>query len=310
MKRIFCLILSALLLFGFAACGGNIGTSRGTGRLNIVCTLFPLYDFTKTIVGDLADVTLLLPPGVESHDFEPTAQDMVNIRNCDLFIRVGESMEVWSQTLLDSLDSQDNVLDLLAEMHLVSEGTAHDHSGTHTHVADPHIWTSPQLALQMVETLQDSLCALDVKNASQYQKNAAPLLAGLASLDTEIQTLVSQAEIKTIVFGSSFALRNFTDTYGLNYISAYDSCGEHGEPNTAVVAQITKEVKQQQIPVIFKQEIVSSRVAESIAAETGAQVLLFHTCHNVTKAELDAGATYLSLMQQNIANLKIALNVT
>ncbi len=312
MKRLLPLLWVMCLLC--SACQPTRPPSQAA-KPQIVCTLFAQYDFARQIAGDFCEVSLLLPPGVESHRYEPTPHDILQIQNCDLFIRIDEHMELWSDTLLHSLDTLPPILDLAARC-AIEIDAAHEHEHEHEHeeheceesLHDPHIWTNPLFAAEMAKQIGLSLRELDQAHAETYRTNAAELAEDLLALDADFQSLVQGAVRKTVVFGSSFALRNFTERYGLSYLAAFDSCGDHAEPSVLAVAEIVTQLRGQEIPVIFRQELGGERVAQSIARETGAQVLLFHSCHNVTREELRAGASYLSLMRQNLENLRVALN--
>lgn len=311
MKRVIAALLSLSLLCGLYACGAQQKNERG---LRIVCTLFPQYDFVRQIVGDEAQVTLLLPPGTESHAYAPTPGDIVRIGEADLFVYIGDAMETWAPGIMSEIDeahtqvlnvSEALSLHLSAHAHTDAEETADDADGI-----DPHIWTSPVLARRMAELLRDTLMELDDAHAPQYAENTGILLAQLENLDNTFRTVTQNAARKTIVCGSRFALRNLTEEYGLSYIAAFDSCTEESEPSAAAVASIVQAIETQHIPVIFYEEMVVPSTAETIAAETGIETRLFHSCHNLTQAEFDAGETYISLMQRNAQYLAEALQET
>ncbi len=291
------------------------------GKLRIVATLFPQYDFARQIAGDKAEVTLLLPPGVESHSYEPTPSDIIRINESDLFIYTGEYMEAWSQRIIDGMrdsGSRSLVLDVSQGVELVKTEeieAEHQHEGEeepgheqeHEHPYDPHIWTDPLAAKTMVTNIRDALCSLDPANADDYKKNAAEYSADLDALDEEFRSIVSSGKRDEIIFGSRFALAYFAKRYGLDYEAAFDSCSSETEPSAKTVAGLIEEIREERIPVIYYAEIEDPKVARSISAETGAKLLLFHSCHNITKEELESGATYLSLMKQNAENLKEGL---
>ena len=261
-------------------------------KINIVATLFPQYDFAKQIAGDKAEVTLLLPPGMESHSYEPTPSDMIKINNSDLFVYTGENMEAWSHKIIGGMvdsGSKSLVLD-------VSKGIELD--------TDPHIWTDPLLAKKMVDNILEALCQIDPANTDYYKENAAKYSNELDSLDAEFKAIVSNGKRDEIIFGSRFALYYFAKRYGINYESAFDSCSSETEPSAKTVAHLIKEIKEKQIPVIYYAEIEEPKVAKSIGRETGTELLLFHSCHNVTREEWENGETYLSLMKKNAQNLK------
>lgn len=297
----------------------NSGTTENSiaeddGKLSIVATLFPQYDFAREIAGDKADVKLLLPPGVESHSFEPTPADIVMIDKCDLFVYTGEYMEGWANDIVENISNKDAVLDVSRGIDLCEEEEEHHHEENETHSDhdhggyDPHIWTSPVNAEKMVQNIADSLCKIDSENADYYKENAEKYLSQLDEIDSEFKEIVSNAKRKKMYFGGKFAMYYFTKEYGLDYVSAYDSCSGETEPSAKVLAEIIDEMKTEKIPVVYYEELTDPKVARTISEETGAEPLLFHTCHNVTAEELKNGVSYISLMKQNEENLKKGLD--
>lgn len=303
MKKILTLILTAVLFVSLlAGCAAEpkkglpAPNDAGSGKIKIAATLFPQYDFARQIAGDKAEVTLLLPPGMESHSYEPTPSDVIEINDSDLFIYTGKYMEAWSQKIIDSMKdngSHSFVLDASQGIDLVND--------------DPHIWTDPLTAKQMVANILDALCSVDPSNAGYYKENAANYSKELDDLDAEFKSIVSSGKRNEVIFGSRFALYYFVKRYDLKYEAAFDSCSEETEPSAKTIVSLIEKIKKDKIPVIYYAEIEDPKVARSISAETGAKMLLFHSCHNVTKEEFESGATYLSLMKQNAENLKEGL---
>ncbi len=283
MKKLLCLFLLLLL----TSCAAPVQENE---TVDVVATLFPQYDFTREIAGDLANVTLLLPPGAESHSYEPTPSDLLALERADLVLYTGGEMEPWAERIVP-----EETLVNAAERVLLR---AHD----------PHVWTDPQNAVLMAERITDALCAADPTHAAQYRENAAVYLEKLHALDRAFATAVESAARKTVVFGGRNAFSYLTERYGLSVVSAYDSCGHESEPSAGAVAEVIDRVKQDAIPVVYYEELVEPKVARLIAEETGAELLLLHSCHNVTQAELDAGVSYLSLMQQNLEHLTKGLS--
>ncbi|NLW78707.1 MAG: zinc ABC transporter substrate-binding protein [Ruminococcaceae bacterium] len=320
-------VLAIALLAGCAPSGpAASGTpSAGTGqpagaepgKLSVVTTVFPQYDFTREIAGDHITLTMLLPPGAESHSYEPTPQDIITIQNCDVFIYVGGESDAWIEDILASMDTADKTVLTLMDMvevkeELVVEGMEEEHGDASPDEAEPaeydeHVWTSPKNAMLIVQALADTLCTLDAANADAYRQNADAYLARLTELDAAFEAVVSTAARNTLIFGDRFPFRYFADAYGLSYYAAFPGCSTQSEPSAATVAFLIDKVKAEGIPVVFHIELSSEKMADTICEDTGAQKRLFHSCHNVSKAELDAGTSYLSLMLQNVEALKEAL---
>lgn len=280
------------------------------GKLTVVTTLFPQYDFVRQIAGDKVNVKLLLQPGIEAHSYDPSPSDLVAVNESDLFIYTGKYMETWAADMISSMERDVEVLDLskditLAEEHGTEQEPEHSsgESGEHEHIYDPHIWTSLDNACIMVSNIARALSELDPENERYYMENSEQYIGKLRLLESQFQEIAANADHKTIYFGGKFALYYFTEELGLDYISAFDSCTSETEPSARLVAKIVDAVKEDQAPVVYYEELSNHKAADAICAETGAEALLLHSCHNISKAEYQAGVTYLSLMEQNRDNL-------
>ena len=186
--------------------------------------------------------------------------------------------------------------------------SSHDHAHESHGEQDEHVWTSPKNAMRIVQKLCDSLCRLDPEHADEYQANTASYLASLASLDEEFSDVTAIASRHTIVFGDRFPFRYFADTYGLDYYAAFPGCSSESEASAKTLSFLIDKIKEEQIPVVFHTELSNEQMTDSICEATGAKKLLLHSCHNVSKDDFESGATYLSLMEQNVSALKEALN--
>lgn len=276
-------------------------------QLNIVTSIYPIYDFTKEVAGDKANVTMLLSPGVEIHDFEPTPQDIIYIQESSLFLYTGNELEPWAQTVISGIDNTENIKDVSQNIQLI-ENDKHEHSEHEEHEKyDTHIWLDPQRAIKIVENITNELCKKDPENEEYYQNNSKQYISKLEKLDNEILELVKESKNKEIAFGGPFSYTYFVKRYNLNYISAYDSCGENNEPSIEKISKVINEIKNKNIPVIFYKELSSGKISDTISAETGAKKLEFHSLHSVTKKDLENGKTYIDIMYKNLENLKEAL---
>lgn len=318
--RFFMVILGFILVLAGCSEGSKEESISTSDKIEIVTTLFPQYDFARQIVGDKAEVTLLLPPGMESHSYEPTPADMIKINKANLFIYTGELMEPWAHKMIESVDSEQvKVLDVSQGIPLLApneedeqhhdheaevEGHEHSEDDGHHHTYDPHIWTSPQNAKVMVNNILEALCEVDPQNADYYKANAQAYQLQLDNLNDEFEVVVSNSKHDTIYHSGRFAMQYLMEQYGVNYVSA----PFEAEPSAALVAQVINEIKANNIPAIYYEELITPKIAQMISEETGAQMLLLHSCHNVSKEDFDNDVTYLSLMEQNVENLKIGLN--
>lgn len=301
MKRGFTLFIILILVLTCCACSQN--TLRTSDKLQIVATLFPQYDFAREIAGDKADVMLLAPAGADGHTYEPTPAEIIKITESDMFIYTGKHMESWAEKIIDSVEHRKlKVVDVSENIELEIE-THHHEQGF-----DPHIWTDPNNAKTMVNNIAKALCDIDKNNADYYNQRAEEYKFKLDKLDEDFKQTVAEAPINKIIFGDSFAFLYFTERYGLEHKAAFDFCSSEAEPSASVIAEIIEEIKKDNISVVYYSEKSNKKVPEAIARETGAQPLLFHSCHTVTKEEIDSGTTYLTLMRKNLENLKKGLN--
>ena len=292
MKKAILILMSLLLLTGCAQ------KEVETDKISIVTTLFPQYDFAKQIAGDKAEVTLLLPPGAETHSFEPSPSDMIKIKECDLFIYTSKYMEPWGEKLI-----LEGGADGAAVISAASGINHEKHGGD----IDPHVWTNPQNAIIMAENILRALCTIDIENADYYKGNYNAYIEKLSELDLKFEKTIKEAPLKKLVFGTKFALHYFGERYSLSHIAAFDGCSHGGEPSPKIIGEIIEEIKKENIPAVFHGELESVKVTETIAAEAGVKTLQLHSCHNLTKDELQSGETYISLMEKNLEALKEGL---
>lgn len=317
MKKGIIYLITIIIIFSLTTLGiSNINNKKEDDeKIKIVATLFPQYDFAKQIGGDKVDVTLLLTPGTETHTYEPTPQDIINVNNSNLFIYTGKYMEPWSDKIASSIDSDTIILDSSKNINLIhseeeenhEENSQEKHQGSHHQEYDPHIWLNPQNAIGMVNNITEELCKIDPENASYYKKNANNYIEQLNLLDTDIESTIKKSGNNKIAFGGTFAYMYFIKRYNLEYVSAYDSCGEDTEPSASNIKKVIDYMKQNNIHIVFYQELSSGKIADSIASETGATKLVFHTIHNASQEEINNGETYISLMRKNLKNLEEAL---
>ena len=281
-------------------------------RLQVVTTLFPLYDFSRAIAGNRADVRLLLPPGTEPHNFEPKPDDLLNINRAGLFVYTNRYMEPWAEDLIKGVDrNRLTVVD--ASRGLTLENAAgdgeveKDHGGhSHAHGKDPHVWLDFANAGRMVDTILSGFVAKDPANRAYYEANATAYKIRLADLDRQYRARLGGCETKTLLQAGHAAFGYLARRYGLTYIAATGVTGD-AEPTPAQLAELVKKVRSLKLRYIFSEELVSPRLAETIAAETGALILPLHAAHNVSKEELAGGVTFIAIMEANLEKLSKGL---
>lgn len=317
-KGIGLLLCAALLLGALSGCAQQPGIDSDDGKLHIVTTIFAPYDFAREIGGDDVSVTMLLKPGSEVHSYEPSPKDIIAIRNADVFLYVGGESDAWVRDVLEGVDNPDlRTVTLMDCVEALEEETvegmqagreAHDHDHAEETEYDEHVWTSPRNAALICEKLADTFAAADPAHADAYAQRCGAYVEQLDALDLEFKQIVENAGRKTIVFADRFPLLYFADAYDLTYFAAYPGCADAAEPSAATVAFLIDKVAAEQIPVVFCIELSNQKLADTVCEATGAKKLQFSSCHNVTAAEFKDGATYLSIMQQNAAALREALN--
>ena len=298
-KLILCLLIA---LICFSGCKTE-KLYEDSGKIKIVTTAFPIYDFAKNICGDNAEVSMLVPPGSDSHSFEPTPNDIITLIDSDLFIYIGGENEAWVSDILDSagLDS-----DKTLSFENMIETDEEEHEDVHEH--DEHIWTSVKNASEICNAITQKISSIDSVNAAQYNNNFSEYNKKLIELDEKFTEIVENALRKTVVFGDRFPFLYFVKDYDLEYFSAFPGCAAETEPSAATVAELTDKIKSENIPVVFHIEFSNENVADILCEATGAEKMLFHSCHNVTQQQITAGIGYIELMTKNAENLKEALN--
>ena len=278
MKKIFSMILCVCLLLSLCGCKGGCYESGGEG-LDIVTTVFPAFDFAREIAGDKANVRLLVPPGSESHSFEPTAQDILRIQNCDLLICNGGESEVWMESILDGLEGQVPRLVMLECVEALEEEVKAGMQVTgHNHEAEAHDGHDPD-------------------NGAYYAQRTEDYCRKLLDLDEGFRWLAESAGHPTMIFADRFPARYFVEEYSLDYYAAFLGCAEESEPSARTVAFLIDKVRQEQVPAVFYIEFSNQKMADVICEDTGCRKLLFHCCHNVSRQQLDEGISYLQLIE-------------
>jgi zinc transport system substrate-binding protein len=283
-----------------------------TGKLRVVVTLFPLYDFVRNVGGDDVEVSLLLPPGIEAHSFEPKPEDLLRVARADLFIFTSKTMEPWAEKLAAGVarEGKPLILEAAGGVHYIEAGTAdsgkHRHESAHAGALDPHVWLDIRNAQLMIDSIAAALANSGPSKKEQFLAHAAAYKKKLEALDTRFSKGLSECNSRELVHAGHYAFAYLADRYRLKYVSAFGISGE-SEPSPRKLMELIDTVRRKQIGYIFYEELLSPRIARTIASETGVTLLQLHGIHNLTKAELDGGASYLSLMEQNLGNLKKGL---
>lgn len=311
MKRL--VVLLFLLVLMVPGCSREGKQEKQSGKLQVVATLFPLYDFAKRIGGEQAEVTLLLPPGVEPHSFEPRPEHVVRVNRSDLFLYTNEAMEPWAANIISGLDRGKVVIveggkgiqlaQVPASAGSHGDGHGAGHGGKDV---DPHIWLDLDHARHIAENIRDAYVARDPARKAYYEQNAAKLTAELAALDARFRQTLEQSPKKVLLHGGHYAFGYLARRYGLKYVSA-SAVNADAEPTPARLAELVQLMRRERLNYVYTEELLSPRVAETIARETGAKVLMLNAGHNVTRDDLERGASFVSIMEENLKNLKTGL---
>lgn len=320
MKKTISLILISLLLIlslTFGGCGKSKDSFDVTSeKLKVVTTIFPYYDFVRSIAGDKAELKLLLSPGNEPHSYDPSPSDIVAVENCDIFIYNGGESDEWVESVLDSIENKNiHILRMMDYVSLIEEEEGeeeHSHEGEEHHKEeteyDEHIWTSLRNSIELVKAVSSQLQNCDETNSSYYEKQTDILINNLKKLDDEFTSVVSNAKRNNIVFGDRFPIIYFVNDYGIDYDCAFPGCSSETEPSISTVKRLIDYTRDESIPVVFYLEFSSGNVARLIAEDSSAKIMRYSSCHNVTKDEFEQGVTYISLMEQNLYAIKEALS--
>ena len=307
-RRILAGLLAAVFCGSFTACGTN--SVAGDGKLTVVATNFALYDFARAVCGDTCDVRMLLSPGSESHDFEATLADIALLAETDVFVYVGGESEEWVPDVLEAAGAADVTqvcaIDLVETYINAGTESGHEHSEDdgHHHEIDEHVWTSIPNAITIMEAIGEAV----LKEDEWFEADNDAYISELLDIDAEIREIVDSAARDTVIFADRFPFRYFTEEYGLSYCAAFDGCSSAVEPSLSVVNSLIERVNETGSDTVFSIEFSDRKTAEAVAAETGCDILEFHSAHNVSRADFESGITYADIMRQNAENLKLALN--
>ncbi len=304
-----CLLFTGIYL---AVMLSGVGGYTADGdKLSVVTTAFAQYDFSREIIGDKGEVTMLLSPGEESHTYEPTPADIMKIKECDVFVYGGGESEKWADTILDSFDGKIRTVKMMDAVELCEtehdDGeTQHDHSHEQTEY-DEHVWTSPLNAIKITEEILKAVKEADEENADYYSDNAESFIDELTRLDGDFAEATATSEKSFIVVGDRFPLRYLTERYNIDYYSAFPGCSAQTEANPVTIAELIERVEEYGVSTVFKVDLGTGKVADSICESTGAVVRTLYSCHTVSAEDFEKGEGYISLMRRNLEVIAEAL---
>ena len=303
-------------------------------KYSVVSTSFPGYDFARAVTKNTNISTkMLVKPGAETHTYEPTPQDIIDIKNADMFVYVGGDSDDWVKKVLKDVDTKKThvvkLVDLVSTVNEeIVEGMEdedehdhehdHDHSHSHEHdhdhdhkhdhdeeegpEIDEHVWTSPKKAMEIVKKIAEVASEIDVAEKNKIDDNAEKYVAEIAQVDKDLHQAID-GKISEIVVADRFPFRYFADEFGLKYAAAFSGCSEQTEASAKTISFLINKVKQDKIKKIYKIELSNGKIAETVSKDTGAEVLELHSAHNVTADDFSKGVTYVDLMKRNLAAL-------
>ena len=306
MKKYLLIIIFLLYFLCLTGCQSSLESKR-----MIITTNFPCYDFVRAILKDDSpfEVKMLLSPGQEVHDFEPTPQDILEISKSELFFYVGGESDEWVSRLISNGElKQTKVLKMMDLVSTMNEESVEGMEMEEEAGVDEHVWTSLENAREILSKLLEEIIHLDQANEEIYRKNAFDYLSLIKDLDSSFQEIVENSKRKELIFGDRFPFLYFVKEFGLSYYAAFPGCSSQTEASPKTIQFLIEKVKQDSIPVVLHLELSNSKIAEAIAKETGAQVRELHSVHNVSSEDFENGVTYIDLMKKNVKVLKEALN--
>ena len=303
-----CVVVCVLAL---SACRNEqVGAPAKAGKLRVVTSLFPLYDFAGIIAGNRAEVTLLMPPGVEPHSFEPKPDDIVRISKAALFVYTNPAMEPWAAKIIQSIDQSG--LKVVeggkgARYQSVAGVDGHgDHDHLHAGGMDPHIWLDFVNDQLMVDNILAGFVAVDPANSDYYRANASALKKQLMELDKRYREGLASCSSRDLLHGGHYTFGYLAQRYGLRY-RALSGVSTESEPSAARMSAMIRSIKQAGVHYLFAEELLSPRLTETLAAEAGVQVIKLHGAHNLSRDDFQGGVTFIKLMDTNLSNLQKGL---
>ena len=310
--RLKCAAAAILAAFMLLSVGCGAPNVKRSGKINVLCTVFPLYDWARNIAGNTAEVSLLNENGADMHSYQPTAADIVRLHSCDILIYTGGESEKWVTEVIKQSHNENlkalNLIELLGDRAVTEreEGAEHRENGDET---DEHIWLSLKNAEILTDKIAAALSDADNKNADIYKTNAAKYSERLTALDKEYTEALKNAKHKAMIFADRFPFRYFTEDYGLDYYAAFPGCSAETEASFETVIFLAKKADENG-DCIFITETSNGDIAKAVnrnTAKRNKKILTLDSMQSVSKKDIKNGLTYISVMQKNLETLKIGV---
>ena len=322
MRKIALLVALTIVLCALVGCNTE-SVKNENDKPVIVCSIFPQYDFVRQIVGDKAEVILLQKNGTDMHSFEPTPQNILDVCRADIFVIVDKGAEGWVDNVLEAAGNDDlTLIEMSSFCHLLEEETPesirgdHEHSHSHDHdhgdgesctiSFDEHMWMSIENAIHTVKGINNVLCEKYPNLATSFSANSDAYIEKLEELDGEFSALNLKGE--KFIVADRFPFLYLAKEYELDYLAAFPGCSDQTHSSFEVMTYLIGEVKEHNVKAIFKTEDENAHIAEQLADSTGSKIYTLYSCQSISKAQLDAGESYISLMRKNLETMKEAYN--
>lgn len=324
MKRIISLLICFVMLLTLVSCTGAGNTE--TGKKSIVCTTFPQYDWTVNILGDKADeweVSILLDSGTDLHNFQPSAEDIITVNSCDLFIYVGGESDGWVEDVFKTNTADTELIDLMQTLdgRLLEAGHSHGHEDEHDedfehnelcdHEHDEHIWLSLENAEELCEAIAYRLGVIDPDNAQVYERNCESYTEKLEALEEKYQNTVDTAKHRTLVFADRYPFAYLCEDLGLTAHAAFSGCSAETEASFEKIVELAGEVDNEGLSAVVVIDSSDRKLADTVISNTQTKdqtIVELDSMQSVTRKDIDGGASYLAIMEKNLEALKTALN--
>ena len=310
--RLKCAAAAILAAFMLLSVGCGAPNVKRSGKINVLCTVFPLYDWARNIAGNTAEVSLLNENGADMHSYQPTAADIVRLHSCDILIYTGGESEKWVAEVIKQSDNKNlkalNLIELLGDKAVTEreEGAERRENGDET---DEHIWLSLKNAEILTDKIAAALSGADNKNKDIYKTNAAKYAERLAALDKEYTEALKNAKHKAMIFADRFPFRYFTEDYGLDYYAAFPGCSAETEASFETVIFLAKKADENG-DCIFITETSNGDIAKAVnrnTAKRNKKILTLDSMQSVSKKDIKNGLTYISVMEKNLETLEIGV---
>jgi zinc transport system substrate-binding protein len=326
MKSFQLILIISLFLLGIGAVievnRPNINSDKDTpqdqsqAKPIIVTTLFPFYDITKTLVGEQAEVSLLLPPGIEPHSFEPTPQDIIRVQEADIFIYTGDIMEPWVKDIINDLPKTVTIVDTSQGITLIENADDHGHGHDDDHgdeknkeklALDPHFWLDFNNTIIATKTISDTISSKNIVDTTLLSQNRDILTRDFTQIDIDYRDTLGKCRNKTILQAGHRTFGYLAKRYNLEYITT-EELSPNSDTSAQDIANLIDEIKEEKAQAVFSEELIEPRIAQTISDETGVPILLLNGAHNITSDQFKSGISFIDIMRENLENLRTGLD--